>query len=296
MNRRWTRQRIVAFDTETTGLNVFDGDRVVEFGAVELMMGPDGGVEEVQHHQFFINPGIPIPRAASKISGITDDDVADAPPFDHVADRVRKILADSILIAHNLSFDRNFLRVELERVGRYWPLTRAEVDTLPLSQRLMPKMRSHRLEAICKELGVPLDNAHRASHDAEACGRVLVEIARRHGAPEDLQGFVEWADAVSPPPDTGHVDIGPDGGPRFLTGKYKGEAVERHPDHLEWMILALERRGEDWHQRFPESVRHWARRWLRARAAGRGRTNPRSQGNADWTLEPPIRSRKERRV
>lgn len=296
MKRRWTRHRLVAFDTETTGLNVFDGDKVIEFGAVELHVGADGGVEDVTHHQFFINPGIPIPRAASKVSGITDDDVADAPSFDQVAERVRKVLSDAVLIAHNLSFDRNFLRVELEAVGRFWPGTVAEVDTLPLSQRLMPKMRSHRLEAVCKELGVPLDNAHRASHDAEACGRALVEIARRHGAPDDLLGFVEWADAVSPPPDTGHLDVGPDGHPRFLTGKFKGEAVERHPDYLEWMIIALERRSEQWHPKYPESVRRWARRWLRARAAGRGRTNPRSQGHADWTLEPPLPTRAERRI
>jgi len=296
MNRRWTRHRLVAFDTETTGLNVFEGDRVIEFGAVELVIGAGGDVEDVKAHQFFVNPGIPIPRAASKVSGITDDDVADAPDFEQVADKVRHVLGGAVLIAHNLSFDRNFLRVELERVGRYWPATVAEVDTLPLSQRLMPKMRSHRLEAICKELGVPLDNAHRASHDAEACGRVLVEIARRHTAPDDIQGFIEWADAVSPPPDTGHLDLGPEGTPRFLTGKFEGESVERHPDHLEWMILALERRSDRWHPRFPESVRTWARRWLRARAAGRGRTNPRSQGHADWTLEPPQWTRQERRI
>ena len=208
---------LVAFDTETTGLNVFDGDKVIEFGG-RAHIGADGGVDDVTHHQFFINRSIP--RAASKVSGITDDDVADAPSFEQVAERVRKVLSDAVLIAHNLSFDRNFLRVELEAVGRFWPGTVAEVDTLPLSQRLMPKMRSHRLEAVCKELGVPLDNAHRASHDAEACGRALVEIARRHGAPEDLLGFVEWADAVSPLPDTGHLE-GPDGHPRSLTGKFK---------------------------------------------------------------------------
>jgi DNA polymerase III epsilon subunit len=296
MNRRWTRQRLVAFDTETTGLNVFDGDRVIEFGAVELVVGAGGDVDEVKSHQFFINPGVPIPRAASKVSGITDDDVADAPPFDHVADEVRRVLSGAVLIAHNLSFDRNFLRTELERVGRHWPHTVAEVDTLPLSQRLMPKLRSHRLEAICRELNVPLDNAHRASNDAEACGRALIEIARRHGAPDELQPFLEWADAVSPPPDTGHLDLGQDGSPRFLTGAFKGMSVERHPDHLEWMILALERRDGKWHPRFPESVRTWARRWLRARAAGRGRTNPRSQGHADWTLEPPLWTRAERRL
>jgi len=296
MNRRWTRHRLVAFDTETTGLNAFDGDRVIEFGGVELIVGAGGEVEDVRHHQFFVNPGIPIPREVTRITNITDDDVADAPPFEHVADRVIKVLNNAILIAHNLAFDRNFLRLELERTGRSWPVNVAEVDTLPLSQRLMPKQRSHRLEAVCETLGVPLDNAHRASHDAEACGRALIELARRHGAPDDTRAFIEWADAVSPPPETGHVTMGRHGFPEFVVGEFAGEPVERHPDHLEWMTFALERRGDRWHPRFPESVRTWARRWLRACAAGRGRTNPRSQGYADWTLEPSPWTRSERRI
>jgi len=296
MNRRWTRHRLVSFDTETTGLNAFDGDRVIEFGAVEITVGPDGDVDDVQHHQFFVNPGIPIPREITRITNITDDDVADAPPFEHVAEKVQKVLGGAVLVAHNLPFDRNFLRTELERTGRFWPLTVAEVDTLPLSTRLMPKQRSYRLGAVCEALSIRLEEAHRASHDAEACGRVLVELARRHGAPEDLRGFIEWADAVSPPPDTGHLTMGRDGGPEFMVGQFAGEPVERHPDHLEWMTIALERRSERWHPRFPESVRTWARRWLRARAAGRGRTNPRSQGHADWTLEPLPWKRAERRI
>lgn len=296
MNRRWTRHRLVAFDTETTGLNAFDGDRVIEFGAVELMVDAGGEVEDVRHHTYFVNPGIPIPREVTRITNITDDDVADAPPFDHIAEKVQKILHGAVLIAHNFAFDRNFLRLELERTGRFWPVCVAEVDTLPLSRRLMPKQRSHRLGAVCEALGVPLDSAHRASHDAEACGRALIELARRHGAPEDIRAFIEWADAVSPPPETGHVTMGKHGFPEFVVGEHAGEPVERHPDHLEWMILALERRGDRWHPRFPESVRHWARRWLRACAAGRGRTNPRSQGHSDWTLEPPQWTRGERRI
>ncbi len=296
MARRWSRHRLVAFDTETTGLQPFDGDRVIEFGAVELSVTSEGEVEDVKAHQMFINPGMPIPRAASKVSGITDEHVANAPPFEEVADTIRSVLSGAVLIAHNLSFDRAFLQVELQRTGRFWPATVAEVDTLPLSQRLLPKLRSHRLESICEHLGVPLDNAHRASHDAEACGRALIEIARRHNAPDEMPAFIEWADAVSPPPDTGHLLLGPQGAPIFLVGPHEGESVERHPDHLEWMILALERRGDRWHPRFPEAVRVWARRWLRARAASRSRTNPRSQGAHDWTLDPPLWQRAERRT
>jgi DNA polymerase III epsilon subunit len=285
---RWRDCRLVAFDTETTGLSPFDGDRVIEFGAVELDVGPGGVVRKVTPHQWFINPERPIPRAASKVSGITDDDVADAPTFDAVARKTSDVLQDAVLIAHNLSFDLNFLRVEFELAGRHFPVTRAEVDTLPLSQRLMPELRSHRLESVCAALGVPLDNAHRASHDAEACGRALVEIARRKGAPEDLSGFIDWADAVSPPPDNPFVKMGDQGVPVFVEGRFIGETIEAHPDHLQWMIHALERKGGRWVPRFPEPLRLWARRWLRTRGAGRGRANPRSQGHSDWCLEPRV--------
>ena len=145
---RWTAHRLVAFDTETTGLNPFDGDRVIEFAAVELSVGPDGRVSGTKAHDMLINPQIPIPRAASRVSGITDEHVAKAPTFDKVADQVRGLLEGAILVAHNISFDLNFLRAELGRAGRNWPRTIAEIDTLPLSQQLLPELKSHKLEEL----------------------------------------------------------------------------------------------------------------------------------------------------
>lgn len=284
----WTDCRIVAFDTETTGLNPFDGDRVVEFGAVALTVGPGGGVVEVEPVQFFINPEIPIPRAASRISGITDDDVADAPVFAEQAHRVVEVLTGAVVVAHNLAFDYNFIRAELARCGQHWPVTRAEVDTLPLAQRLLPELDSHRLERVCHALGVPLDNAHRASHDAEACGRALVELARRKGAPAELPAFIDWAEAIGPPPDTAYLLVSDDGFVIFGDGQYAGQPVERHPDHLQWMTLALSRVEGRWVPRYPEPVRAWARRWLRVRGSATGRSSPRSQGPQDWNLDPPL--------
>lgn len=283
---RWTDCRIVAFDTETTGLRPFDGDRVIEFGAVELQVGQDLRVGQVRRHDFLINPGIPIPREATKVSGIGDDQVADEPPFEKRADRVRELLSDAILVAHNLPFDLAFVRSELERAGRSWPSTRAEIDTLPLAQRLLSHMRQHKLGMICHELGVDLVEAHRASNDAEACGRAFVELARRHHAPLDLVEMVRWADAVSPPPPTGHLALGDRGVPVFLQGPHQGESVEAHPDHLQWMSIAIERDGAGWRPRFPEDLREWARRWLRARASSRARASARGGGALDWGLDP----------
>jgi DNA polymerase-3 subunit epsilon len=282
----WTDCRIVAFDTETTGLNPFDGDRVIEFGAVEIRLDSKGFIQEVTPHQVLINPERPIPRAASRVSGITDDQVAGAPTFEKVARKIRSVLEGGILVAHNLSFDVNFIRSELDRIGMGWPPTLAEVDTLRLSQRLLPELRSHRLESVCNALGVDLTNAHRAVHDAEACGRAFIELSNRKAAPGEMPAFLDWADTVGPPPETGHLVIGARGVAEFSSGPFEGKRVDQHPDHLQWMTMALVRQDGRWQQRFPESVHEWARRWLRARTGGRFQANPRGGGSQDWCLDP----------
>ena len=164
--------------------------------------------------------------------------------------------------------------------------TQAELDTLPLSQRLLPELRSHRLESVCNALSVDLSNAHRAVHDAEACGRVLIELCQRKQAPSDLAAFLEWSGGIGPPPETGHLVIGPKGVAEFCFGPHQGKTVEEHPDYLQWMTMALERRDGKWHPRFPDSVSQWGQTWLRTRCAGRMGGGLRSQGPGDWTLDP----------
>jgi len=196
----WTQHRIIAFDTETTGLNPFDGDRVIEFGAVELTVDQDFRLTGVQAHDWLIDPEVPIPREVTKITGIKDEDVAGKPVFEQRARKIYRILKDSILIAHNLAFDLAFLKLEFARCDMVWPETIAEIDTLHISRAKLTEQRKHNLGHICHLFGVPLDNAHRASDDAEACGRVLLEFARRYNAPQDTEEMIIWADAVGPPP------------------------------------------------------------------------------------------------
>lgn len=283
----WTSTRIVAFDTETTGLFPWDGDRMIEFAAVELTVGADLRVERVRTIDFLINPEIPIPRVATQVTGIGDDDVADKPPFAERAREVRDLLTGAIIVAHNLPFDVGFVRAELGRAGMSWPVPRAEIDTLPLAQTRMSHLKGFTLEAICKELSVPLDGAHRATNDAEACGRCFVEMARRFDAPPDLDAMIAWADGIGPPPETGHVAIGSQGTPVFLFGEHAGKSVESHAEVLHWMTFALERRDGTWQHRFPDDVRSWAQRWLRVKASGRAAGGAKSFGAADWSLDPP---------
>ena len=282
----WTEHRIVAFDTETTGLNPFDGDRVMEFGAVELTVDSEYRVSSVKAHDWLIDPEQPIPREVTRVTGITDEDVAGKPVFAKVAKDIHRLLEGAIVVAHNLAFDLAFLRLEFGRMDMHWPITVAEVDTLHISRAKLSEQRKHNLGHICSLFGVPLDNAHRATDDAEACGRVLMEFARRYNAPAPVNEMIIWADAVGPPPDTGHIGLSEEGHPVFLTGDHQGERVDQHADHLAWMTMAIERRDGAWHPRFPPSIHEWAKRWLRARASGRFRASPRGGGPRDWGLDP----------
>jgi hypothetical protein len=233
-----------------------------------------------------INPGMPIPHEASSVSGIRDEDVKNAPKFEKLAPKIHAILKDAILVAHNFAFDLGFLRTEFHRCGMTWPKTRAEIDTLPLTARRLKHLRSRRLEVVAADLGVSLENAHRAFHDADATGRVFLEIAKRYGAPKTLDELIGWAVAVSQPPETGHVILKDKRGPEFVFGPHEGELVEHHPDYLQWMIFAKENVEGQWRFRFPSPIREWAHQYLRARMGGRENPTNRSGARDAWNLDP----------
>ena len=109
----WTEHRIIAFDTETTGLNPFDGDRVIEFGAVELTVDAEYRVTGVKAYDWLIDPEGPIPREVTRVTGIKDEDVAGKPVFAKVAKDVHALLEGAIVVAHNLAFDEHAVRARL---------------------------------------------------------------------------------------------------------------------------------------------------------------------------------------
>lgn len=285
---KWTGCRIVAFDTETTGLQSYNDDRIIEFGAVEIIVNAELNVERVVHHPYLINPQCPIPREASNVSGIYDEHVADKPTFSDVAQDIWNILDGSILVAHNFNFDFGFIRNEFRRLenGMEWPKTLGEIDTLTLARLYMKDLKSKRLESVAKFFNIPLDNAHRAVDDAEATGRVFVAIAKRFGAPEDLEDMLDWAVAVGAPPKNSYIEVLERGAPEFIFGEHQGELIELRPLFLQWMLLARERAKGSWHYKFPEPLRLWIARWLRARASGSPKSSVRSFSAKDWSLDP----------
>ena len=285
---KWKHQPIVAFDCETTGLQPFGDDRIIEFGAVILKIGPDGRVADRTDHSWFVNPGIAIPREVTALTGIADHHVADAPGFEAIAEQVRALFVDAVTVAHNYSFDLNFLRAESQRLGMRWPEPMAEIDTLDLSIRCHSDARSHKLEALCDRLGIRIEQSHRATDDAAACGTAFVELVRRGEIEDDLQAMLEWAGAIGRPPQNGPIGLDDEGRMVFREGPHKGEPIGQHPIHLAWMERTKARKGSSWHFVHTESTRAWIRRWLDVRGAGRARQKPKTFHSEDWVIDSCI--------
>lgn len=166
----WKESRLAIVDVETTGLHS-EQDRVIEVGIVIFEAG-----EIVERYGQLINPGRPIPEEIVKITGIKDEDVAGKPAFEEVVDEVVSRLTGAIVVAYNLSFDKGFLAMELERAGREWPDV-PELDPLIFARQLHKGKGSNKLGAVAARLGISLENAHRAVDDAEATGHVLLALA-----------------------------------------------------------------------------------------------------------------------
>lgn len=287
---KWRQYPIVAFDTETTGLEPFGGDRIIELAVVVMHLDGGGGVRSSESWSTLLNPEREIPRKVTEITGIGPGDVADKPRFADVALRMREMLASGVTVAHNYPFDLAFLTREFEAAGLTWPEPIAEVDTVDLSIRMFPDAKSHRLTDLAERLGIKLERAHRATDDAEACGRAFVELSKRHDVDDELQVMLDWAGAIGRPPEGGPVGPGDDGRIVFLESDdpHRGKPISAHPIHLAWMERAKVRSQGRWRWRYPDATRRWIRRWLEVRAAGRARQGQKGFHSADWAPDPCI--------
>ncbi len=106
--------REIILDTETTGLDPFDGDRIVEIGCVELV----NSIATGRTWHCYLNPERDVPEQAFKVHGLSADFLSDKPLFEERADAFLKFVEGSMLVIHNASFDFGFLNAELERASR----------------------------------------------------------------------------------------------------------------------------------------------------------------------------------
>jgi DNA polymerase-3 subunit epsilon len=161
--------REIVFDTETTGLDPTQGDRLVEIGCIELINRfPTGKA----FHCYF-NPERDMPEAAFRIHGLAIEFLKDKPLFAEKVEEILAFLGDAPLVAHNAMFDLGFLNAELERAGRATVNRERMVDTLLIARRKHPG-GSNRLDDLCVRYAI--DNSRRTKHGALLDAELLAEI------------------------------------------------------------------------------------------------------------------------
>lgn len=172
--------REIVFDTETTGMDPEDGDRLVEIGCVEI----ENQVPTGRTYHQYINPERDIPAEAQAIHGITDEFVKDKPVFSQIFTEFLDFIGNTELVAHNASFDMKFINAELRGVG-YPSIARKRVtDSLAIARQKFPGSPAS-LDALCRRFDINLSERefHGALLDAHLLAEVYLELmgGRQHG-------------------------------------------------------------------------------------------------------------------
>ena len=174
----------IILDTETTGLNVQDGHRIVEIGCMEL----DNFVLTSRKFHCYLNPERKVSEQALKVHGYTDVFLSSQKKFSQIADEFLDFIKDKKLVIHNASFDLSHLNNELAIIGKNKISTNNVVDTLELARKKFPGSQNS-LDALCKRYKI--DNAKRKKHtaliDCELLSKVYINLADQKEPVLDLK-------------------------------------------------------------------------------------------------------------
>ena len=161
--------REIVLDTETTGLDPDQGDRIVEIGGVELVNHLPTGRS---YHQY-INPERAMPQEAFEVHGLGDDFLRRQPVFEMIADAFLEFVGEARLVIHNAPFDMRFLNAELGAANRPRLSMDRALDTLAMARRRFPGAPAS-LDALCRRFGI--DNAARDKHGALLDSEILAQV------------------------------------------------------------------------------------------------------------------------
>lgn len=160
-------------DIETTGHSSKNGDRMMQFAVVFVR-----DWQVVDRFTTFIHPERSIPLFIQDLTHITEEDIKDAQPFHKHANEIYAMLEGCVFVAHNTDFDLPFLQAEFKRVGLpHWQ--GEKIDTVELAKILYPSALSYKLGDLAQELGITLQQAHRADEDALATAELLIACYRK---------------------------------------------------------------------------------------------------------------------
>ena len=160
-------------DLETTGTAINGTNRIIQFSCVFVQYG-----KIVNEFSTLVDPRQPIPPEISQLTKISDRDVRKAPTFEEVAGTIYALLQNTIFVAHNISFDYNFLNNELIRVG-YPEIGGRGIDTVQLTQVVLPTLPSYRLSDISRFLGLTHEKPHNAASDAKTTAALFLKLQEK---------------------------------------------------------------------------------------------------------------------
>ncbi|HLG32627.1 MAG TPA: exonuclease domain-containing protein, partial [Ignavibacteriaceae bacterium] len=174
-------------DVETTGLSARN-NRVIEIGIVKVK-----NLKITDRFQSFVNPGCEIPYFITQLTGITNEDIFDAPNFGSLLKEINNFIGNTVISGHNLSFDDSFLTYEFIR-NNHEPLNNDKVCTLKIARRLYPSLRSKSLSSVTSYLKLKNSNAHRALGDAEVTALALVKMIKKLQREENIETVYDLID------------------------------------------------------------------------------------------------------
>jgi DNA polymerase-3 subunit epsilon len=225
---------LAVIDLEATGTDT-KVDRIVEVSVLKVM---PGGAHD--HRTRRVNPGVPIPREATAVHGISDDDVADMPTFRAIAPGLARYLDGCDLCGYNiLKYDLRLLAAEYHRAGVRFPVSgRKVVDACQIFHRREPRDLTAAYRFYC---GLEHEGAHGAAADVLATLAILdAQVSRYADLPRTVDGLHVHCNDPGALDMSGMFGRDEDGLVVFIRGKYKGRSLDdiarTKPDYLEWML------------------------------------------------------------
>ncbi|MDL2292449.1 PolC-type DNA polymerase III [Acholeplasma sp. OttesenSCG-928-E16] len=181
----------IVFDIETTGFST-TRDKIIEIGALKLE-----GMEVVDKFQTFINPMVPLSETTTSLTSITNEDVEGAPTIDKIMPQFLDFIGDSILVAHNASFDVGHIKENARLLGLEYKNNKV-IDTLNLARYFYQgEMKNFRLDTVAKYFKIKLEHHHRAEDDALTTSKIWISI-QSDLAQKGIKNYLDINKAIDP--------------------------------------------------------------------------------------------------
>lgn len=158
----------IALDTETTGLSPINNE-IIEVSAIKYK-----GNKKIASFSTLIKPNANIPYNITRITGISNDMVKNAPKKEDIEEKLTNFIGENTIIAHNANFDMNFLNNSFNNKF----IKNKVIDTVKLSRKMYPYLPNHKLSTVAEHIGVTENGYHRAEFDCECCAKIYIKYLK----------------------------------------------------------------------------------------------------------------------